>query len=41
MADEPALMAQGIFRAARDDALRALGEPIPAREVRRADRMEL
>ncbi len=38
--DEPSLMAQGIFRAAMDDATRALGET-PVREwVRRPDRMQ-
>ena len=41
MADEPALLAHGIFRAARDDAMRALGEAVPERGPRRADRMDL
>ncbi len=38
---EPALMAQGIFRAAMNDARRALGEAPSADRDRRPDRMQL
>ena len=41
LAEEPALMAQGIFRAAKEDAERALGETPAPRPTRRPDRMEL
>jgi len=41
MDEEPALMAQGIFRAAKEDAERALGETPAPRPARRADRMDL
>ena len=39
--EEPSLMAQGIFRAAMDEARRALGEPPAPRSWVRPDRMEL
>ncbi len=39
--EEPALMAQGIFRAAKEDAEHALGETPAPRPPRRPDRMEL
>jgi glyoxylase-like metal-dependent hydrolase (beta-lactamase superfamily II) len=41
LAEEPALMAQGIFRAAMEDAERALGETPAPRPARRHDRMDL